>query len=105
MGLGGLSPPPQTKNIATPNKMKPISPFGLGLMFYARFVSKILLNVIIFDQLKEPAVGRNCYSLRKKFAQTSAEISPPNQIFFGYILLHSVWNYKDIYETFIGNEI
>jgi len=34
---GGWSPPP---NIAPPNKMKPICPFGLGLMFFARFFSK-----------------------------------------------------------------
>jgi len=33
MGLEGLEPPPN-KNIASPNEMKPISPFGLGLMFF-----------------------------------------------------------------------
>jgi len=32
---GGLEPP--QKNIAPPNEMKPISPFGLALMFFARF--------------------------------------------------------------------
>jgi len=39
--------------------MKPICPLGLGLMFFARFVSKNVINVIIFGQLKEPAVGGN----------------------------------------------
>jgi len=34
---GGLKPP--NKNIAPPNKMKPISSFGLWLLFFARFVS------------------------------------------------------------------
>jgi len=37
----GLNPPLSNKNIAPPpNEMKPISTFGLGLMFFARFVSK-----------------------------------------------------------------
>jgi len=37
--------------------MKPITPFGLELMFFARFVSKKLIKFIIFDQWKEPAAG------------------------------------------------
>jgi len=48
MGLGGLSPP--NKIIAPINKMKPISPFWLGLML-------LLFHYYIFGQLKEPAAG------------------------------------------------
>jgi len=33
--IRGLNP---QKNIALPNEMKPISSFGLGIMFFARFV-------------------------------------------------------------------
>jgi len=33
---GGLKP--SNKNITPPNEIKPISPFGLGLIFSARFV-------------------------------------------------------------------
>jgi len=54
----GLAPPPTHKNIVCPsNEMKPISSFGLRLMFSARFVSKELINCIIFDQFKELAAG------------------------------------------------
>jgi len=38
MGLGGLKPPKE--KYSPPNEMKPINPFWLGLMFFARFVSK-----------------------------------------------------------------
>jgi len=38
--------------------MKPISPFGLGLMFFAFFN-------IIFDQLKEPPAGGNLFFASK----------------------------------------
>jgi len=63
MGLGrGLNPPPPNKNIAPPNEMKPICPLGLGFMFFAKFVTKI---IIIFYQLKEPAAGGIFFSLRK----------------------------------------
>jgi len=71
----GLSPP--NKHIAPPNEMKPICPYGLGLMFFAKFVSIKLIKK--FDQLKEPAACRNLFSLRKIVAQISAKISPPNQ--------------------------
>jgi len=44
-GGGGLSHPNQ--NIALPNKMKPISPFGKGLIFFARFcLFKSTINVL-----------------------------------------------------------
>jgi len=59
--------------------MKPISLFGIGLMFFARFVSIFFIFYYI-DWLKELAAGRNLFSLRKHLAQTSAEISPPNQV-------------------------
>jgi len=40
-GLGGLSPPPPKQKYSPPPKgMKPRNPFGLGLMFFARFASK-----------------------------------------------------------------
>jgi len=51
--------------------MKPISPIGLGLMFFCFFN-------IIFDELKEPAAGGKINLVHKFLAQTSAEISPPN---------------------------
>jgi len=40
-GLGRLTPP--QKNVAPSNEMNPVSPFGLGLMFFARLVSKKLM--------------------------------------------------------------
>jgi len=48
--------------------MKPICFFGLGFMFFARFVSKQNKKSITFDQLKEPPAGANFYSLQKKSA-------------------------------------
>jgi len=51
--------------------------FGLGLLFFARFFPKKGKHCITFDQLKEPAAGRNIFSLQKMLAQTSAEITPP----------------------------
>jgi len=44
MGLGGGLNPPKQK-YSPPNEMKPIGPFGLGLMFFARFVSKELMGL------------------------------------------------------------
>jgi len=37
---GANSPYPPNKTIAPSKEMKPINPFGLGFMFFARFVSK-----------------------------------------------------------------
>jgi len=69
----GLAPP--NKNIAAPNEMKPISPFELRLMFFARFVLKKYW-VIVFDELKETDAGRIfSLKLQLKFIQ----ISPPKQ--------------------------
>jgi len=48
MGLGG----PKQK-YSPPNKRKPISPFGLGLMYF-------FFN-ILFDQSQEPLAGRNVF--------------------------------------------
>jgi len=73
-GGGGLSLPKQ-KYSAPLNEMKPISSYGLGLMFLARSVS-IFLN-FIFDQLKEPAAGGYWFFASKFLDQTSAEFSPP----------------------------
>jgi len=45
-GLEGFMPPSQQKySPLLANEMKPISPFGLGLMFFARFVSKKLFKL------------------------------------------------------------
>jgi len=57
VGGGWLKPPKQ--KYSPPNEMKPISPFGLGLLFFSRFVSTNLINVFIsiFDHLKDPAAG------------------------------------------------
>jgi len=49
MGLSGLKPYKQ--KYCPPNEMKPISLFGLGLMFFATFVSKIFRNYIIFENI------------------------------------------------------
>jgi len=72
IGGGGLSP---TKQIyAPPNEMKPISPFGIGLMFFHMLFP---INCFTFDQWKEPATGGNFFPPRTMLAQTSAEITPP----------------------------
>jgi len=65
----GSFPPPK-KNIAPPTKMKTISPFRLGLMFFS-------FSILYSDQWKIPQQAEFCFSLRKKLAQISAEISPP----------------------------
>jgi len=55
-GLGGLEPPSPNKNIAPPNEMKPITPFWLRPCFL-QDLSQNVINLIIFDQLKEPTAG------------------------------------------------
>jgi len=45
--------------------MKPICPFGLGLMFLLG-LSQFFLIFIIFDQLKEPAEGGKIVIASKK---------------------------------------
>jgi len=57
--------------------MKPIIPFGLGLMFFARFVSKKFINFIIFDYLKDSPAGGFFFRFEHFWLKTSAEISPP----------------------------
>jgi len=61
--------------------MKLISPFGHGLMFFARFFSKkvIGLTVIIFDHLKEPAAGGKLFFASKNVGSIFSEIVPLNQ--------------------------
>jgi len=55
MGLGGLNLSPPKQKYSPPNKMKPISPFGLGLIFFARYVSKIqLIGYRYFSSGKRP---------------------------------------------------
>jgi len=61
--------------------MKPISPFGLGLNFFARFASK-KKNELYLTSWKSPLQAEFLLSLRKMLAHTSAEISPPNQKFW-----------------------
>jgi len=55
--------------------MKPISSFGLGLMFFARFVSKQVMEYRTYG----------LFSLRNYLAQTSAKISPPKHKNPGYV--------------------
>jgi len=57
MGLGGGLKPPQTKIYPSPQRNEGHYPFGLGFMIFARFVSKMLINCIIFEEVKEPAAG------------------------------------------------
>jgi len=44
LGGGGVGLSPPNQKYSPLNEMKPIRPFGLGLMFYARFVSKKLMD-------------------------------------------------------------
>jgi len=82
MGLATPLSSPSNENIAPQTKGSPFALLGL-LMFFAKFISKKLINFIIFEQLKEPAAGGKLFSLRKILAQTSAKISPPpNQKFW-----------------------
>jgi len=74
-GLGGGLSAPKHKYIPPPqNEMKPISPFGFGLMFFD-----------IFDHLKEPAEGGRIFGFKFFLAQTLAEISPPPTKNSGYV--------------------
>jgi len=57
--------------------MKPISPFGFGLMLFARFVSRKIINFIIFDQLKEPVAGGNIFSLKNLLVKLQPKLAPP----------------------------
>jgi len=80
-GLGGGSSPPPNKNIAPPNKMKPISSFGLMCVCYILskkndLVTEHKMLNIIFDQLKEHAAGV-FFCFVKVLAHSSAEIAPP----------------------------
>jgi len=58
--------------------MKPISPFGFGLMFIAKIgLKKLMISIGALHNL--------FFSLQQILAQTSAEISPPQTNIPGYV--------------------
>jgi len=81
MALGGGGLNPQNKNIASTNEMKPISTFGLGLMFFTSFVSTKLMGYRIQNNGKKPAAGGNVYFASKNVGSNFRRnyIPPPNQ--------------------------
>jgi len=66
--------------------MKPFNPFGLRRMFLVRFVSKTLMNLIIFDQMKEPAAGWIFFRFQKFRLKFQPKFISPQTKNLGYAL-------------------
>jgi len=71
MGIGGLTiSPPPNRNIAPPNEMKHIIPFGIMFLTF---------SILYLTSGKSPQQGETFW-LQTFLAQTSVDISPPHQI-------------------------
>jgi len=65
--------------------MKPISPFGLGFMFFTKICFLKILNLIIFEQSKEPAAGGYLFSASNNVGSNFSQNYPPQTKNPGYV--------------------
>jgi len=76
----GFKPPPPKQKYSPPNEMKPNSPFGLGLMFFARFVSKQIsakgLGLMFFARF----VSKQFFRSGRNINSADICLSPPPPI-------------------------